>query len=891
MLWHFKRHYHKLQFRHKATLAGVFIIGTMVSLFSSLFADSLPFQGNLTTLFSGAGFSTSNFSEVHFNQWGNNFAGIIFWLTEEVLSTPETITVDALSGWTQEISCSGHLRGLYYNNMRWRRLWPLDADSLAILSWEGSGYEIMTLTGGFYTNCTWISDYFPASNEIFGYIQHTRSGTTMEMVAGVDYDFTWNTLLSGAGFTDSLITTGWTYSGWLWDNYWGIAQVSSWEAPWDTAGMCDGFYLTPSTISTGNTISFTCSWHSITGSILTWYILHIFSWNTTVYVSGVYTNATTYTWTTGAALTPGNYTATCAVLHENGGPQCGSNIPFGVSSSSSNCSSNFQWNVTPANAYHFGGVMYYTNTSGNIIHISASEPVYYSITGNFLSAPLTDIFTGNFLNPISKTIYLTQNNWWNYITSTYNTWICPYTWSLVQIYRDTTAPTVPTLSSPISNANVCSTGSYTFSWSPASDTGHLSGYRYILQHASGTIYSDIVSNTITWVNLLTQNMLLWSYTWVVQAFDLVGNTSTSSAGTFTITPTICSQWTYGTGIQIIGALSSIINADLDTVYSSETFYIRWLTWSTLISVDLWTLIVNGTGIWTTGMITSTTPLTIELVSSDEYEDTVTSTITVAGITWTFSVTTKENSCDLSSDQEDTISDVYELLKDQYDSNDSLLNDFMATFQNILNDEVDISEDCSLEYLLELINDDYDNDDVDTNNHIAPNCKEYQISYNNSEEAYYSPMMRNRYYFINRETLIRHIDFYNAGDCHINTYGNVSWSDNRNTDSIHVAPNGKIYHMQSAGGGYTSSDFAWSKYFDSLSTMTSYIDSHNPVTNIWDHQVDRTFAPITYVAPNGKEYRIYKTNRWFMSYKLIKVRYFTSLAELQDHINRNNPAKK
>ena len=260
------------------------------------------------------------------------------------------------------------------------------------------------------------------------------------------------------------------------------------------------------------------------------------------------------------------------------------------------------------------------------------------------------------------------------------------------------------------------------------------------------------------------------------------------------------------------------------------------------------------------MITSTTPLTIELVSSNQYDDTVTSTISVAGLTGTFNVTTKSNACNLTRTQKLTISRVYGLIKDQYDGNTSLLNDFMATFQSILGDEVGVSDDCSLSYLLELINNDYDNTNVDTSNHIAPNCKEYQISYDNGEEAYYSPMMKNRYYFINRETLIRHIDFYNAGDCHINTYGNISWSDNRNTETIHVAPNGKIYHVQSAGDGYTSPDFVGNKYFDALSTITSYIDSKNPATNVWIHNVDRTFTPITYLAPNSKEYRIYKTSK-------------------------------
>jgi hypothetical protein len=46
----------------------------------------------------------------------------------------------------------------------------------------------------------------------------------------------------------------------------------------------------------------------------------------------------------------------------------------------------------------------------------------------------------------------------------------------------------------------------------------------------------------------------------------------------------------------------------------------------------------------------------------------------------------------------------------------------------------------------------------------------------------------------------------------------------------------------------------------------------------------------YAAPNGKEYRIYKTNRWYMSYKLMKVKYYETLSDLKNHINKNNPSK-
>jgi hypothetical protein len=121
-------------------------------------------------------------------------------------------------------------------------------------------------------------------------------------------------------------------------------------------------------------------------------------------------------------------------------------------------------------------------------------------------------------------------------------------------------------------------------------------------------------------------------------------------------------------------------------------------------------------------------------------------------------------------------------------------------------------------------------------------------------------MKNRFYFVNRETLIRHIDYYNPGDCHINTYGDSSRSNNRNNPNEHIAPNGKIYTIQGSDGAYTCAEFLTPKYFNSLDGLTRYVDSQNPAKEIWNHQVDTTFTPITYMAPNGKEYKIYKTNR-------------------------------
>jgi hypothetical protein len=52
-------------------------------------------------------------------------------------------------------------------------------------------------------------------------------------------------------------------------------------------------------------------------------------------------------------------------------------------------------------------------------------------------------------------------------------------------------------------------------------------------------------------------------------------------------------------------------------------------------------------------------------------------------------------------------------------------------------------------------------------------------------------------------------------------------------------------------------------------------------------VDAEFEPVIHIAPNGKDYKIYKTNRGYMSYKLLKVQYFGSLEELKSYIDRNN----
>jgi hypothetical protein len=78
-----------------------------------------------------------------------------------------------------------------------------------------------------------------------------------------------------------------------------------------------------------------------------------------------------------------------------------------------------------------------------------------------------------------------------------------------------------------------------------------------------------------------------------------------------------------------------------------------------------------------------------------------------------------------------------------------------------------------------------------------------------------------------------------------------------------------------------------KEFSSRSDLLYYIDKHNPKIEIWDHNVDTTRTPIVYAASNSKEYKIYKTDRGFMSYKLVKVMYFSTSEEIISYIEKNN----
>ncbi len=886
-----------------SVLGVALLLGLFLNSLKLLYAEVIPFDNSLSVIFPWL--STGNYSNAQFKYGGNNFVGVIFRQSGITLSTPQIINIS--SWWvTQTISCTKQLRGIYYNNMRWWRIWPLDSWNLATLIAQGSWYGAMTISNGFFTDCTGVSWWYaPLSTDVYGQIDHTiGTQTGFRMIAGINYNFAGNTY-SGTSFGHTLTYATGTNTWYIFDTLGGIAELSM------NAPLCVNFTSTPSiqpiTVWYGSGISFTCYGTNSSG-----YILGLaYSWITTPFVTGqVITDAASYTWITGANLATWDYVATCTVLWPSSTwPQCWNQIYFHVGITGTvtpppwtGCSPNFQGDVSFtslgwSNVINAWLGTFYTNKTGVTLQLAATEPTNFVVSWQFINTPRTGTYVGNSIySPITNAITLQNINAFNAFTNVYSTWVCTYTGAAKRIYVDTLPPTPAPIAS-LSQTLVCPSHPVTLSWTSWSvDTwAWLSTYRYEVYNNSWMVTGLVLYGT-TWVSatsvpLTITSLPLWTYYIKVIAIDAVGNTSSSNTTSFTSSQQYC--WTSWSGVVIVTPTIWLRNVDLDTVYRSDPIIILGLTWPTLVNISKGMLFINnGTGIWTTGIVTSNDIIYIELVSSDKFDTTVTSNLNVLWITWNFSLTTKKTDCSLSAAEQLVIQNIYADLKDEYSNDISRYSDFLNTFQSMVQDETDISNSCTLDYLLSLIEDDFwSTQGIDTHDHITPNCKEYSIWYDNEQKAYYSPDMMNRYYFINRESLIMHLDYYNPGDCHINTYS-TNFRTTDNTDPMkHIAPNGKIYHLIGQYGGYSAEEFIAPKYFDSLNAIKLYIDLKNPPKDIRKHTIDASFTPIVYAAPNGKEYRIYKTNRGYMSYKLMKVKYYSTLSELKSYIDKNNPSKR
>jgi len=145
-------------------------------------------------------------------------------------------------------------------------------------------------------------------------------------------------------------------------------------------------------------------------------------------------------------------------------------------------------------------------------------------------------------------------------------------------------------------------------------------------------------------------------------------------------------------------------------------------------------------------------------------------------------------CQLTKSEKTQIKDLFDSIKSGYTNNDTKRNKMVYTMRSMIRDIQDFDYNCSLQYMQDLADQEIDQGDE---THIAPNCKEYSISYSKNKGAYTSNDFKKTQYFASREAIARFIDAQNPGDCHLNTYSSTDGYEDTD-ESKHIAPNGKVY---------------------------------------------------------------------------------------------------
>ena len=117
-------------------------------------------------------------------------------------------------------------------------------------------------------------------------------------------------------------------------------------------------------------------------------------------------------------------------------------------------------------------------------------------------------------------------------------------------------------------------------------------------------------------------------------------------------------------------------------------------------------------------------------------------------------------------------------------------------------------------------------------YISRSCKPYNIEYIPELNAYTSPDLKKKEYFINIEYFKRYVDSKNAqnAECYVINRSRIttSYIDTSNSNNRFVAPNWKIYFINQQNWFYRSSDINSSKNFTTIDELKNYIKKRNPL---------------------------------------------------------------
>lgn len=285
---------------HKKIAIGVLgFAGVMTAVFANT-PSSIISPTNLENIFPGI---SNRESPIRYIWWWNEFNGMFLWRDEEFLVTPEVVTDG-----TTTYNCRAKLKGVYYNNQRWNRRWPLDDETKTLLANNDSSYNNITISGWLFSFCNGM----PSRNTV-GQITHTNTngGPVYKLIGwGFNPNLSNNTYSfatlpqqnAGAFLTSGSLKWYWKNAfwfiydsaGWLgevcggrWynrysqnggtgENRTGYAIVNR-CVPEGTWGWLSGWITTPDT-SSGNMLSgggLIVSWSHISGTIITWSVLQL----------------------------------------------------------------------------------------------------------------------------------------------------------------------------------------------------------------------------------------------------------------------------------------------------------------------------------------------------------------------------------------------------------------------------------------------------------------------------------------------------------------------------------------------------------------------------------------------------------------------------------------
>lgn len=118
-------------------------------------------------------------------------------------------------------------------------------------------------------------------------------------------------------------------------------------------------------------------------------------------------------------------------------------------------------------------------------------------------------------------------------------------------------------------------------------------------------------------------------------------------------------------------------------------------------------------------------------------------------------------------------------------------------------------------------------------YTSRSCKMYRIEYIELLNAYTSPDLLKKEYFVNTDYLKRYIDSKNKKNTECNTdwwWISASYPDN-NTSDRYIAPNGKIYFIATENWSYTSNELNTYKTFQTVDELRNYIKKRNPLISM------------------------------------------------------------